>query len=154
MKIVFTKFKVKVTVLTNFHFKYPVSEVDNDDNVRSSAGWQRDPNKSLNESKQRLIWRLPLIKDNKHWEEKTAGGDLYLNRSPRNLSKHRTTICVRESGQSANKKIPVLVNFELLFHKIPSNKRNFPFALVDTHILFWLVPLLSFVIVRWSLSQL
>ena len=115
MKIVFTKFKVKVTVLTNFHFKYPVSEVDNDDNVRSSAGWQCDPNKSLNESKQRLIRRLPLIKDNKHWEEKTAGGDLYLNRSPRNLSKHRTTICVRESGQSANKKIPVLVNFELLF---------------------------------------
>ena len=119
MKIVFTKFKVKVTVLTNFHFKYPVSEVDNDDNVRSSAGWQRDPNKSLNESKQRLIWRLPLIKDNKHLEKKTAGGDLYLNRSPRNLSKHRTTTCVRESGQGANKKIPVLVNFELLFTRYP-----------------------------------
>ena len=129
MKIVFTKFKVKVTVLTNFHFKYPVSEVDNDDNVRSSAGWQRDPNKSLNESKQRLIRRLPLIKDNIHWEEKTDGGDLYLNRSPRNLSKHRTTICVRESGQSANKKIPVLVNFELLFTRYLLTSESSPLPL-------------------------
>ena len=52
MNTVLTKSKVKVTVLTNFHLWHPVSEVDNDDNVRSSAGWQCDPNKSLNESKQ------------------------------------------------------------------------------------------------------